>query len=85
MFDYRQISSDLIKDLPDRTGDIISRRFGLNKNSYKSKESLESIGVDYGITREASDRVTDFLRLEQIKKIVFSELRDDIGYRRSVY
>ncbi len=84
MFDYRQISSDLIKDLPDRTGDIISRRFGLNKNSYKSKESLESIGVDYGITRERvrqieSDGLSKIENRSKKYNSVFSELRDKIS------
>lgn len=51
MFDYKQISTDIVGKLPDRTKDIISRRFGLNQEN-KKKESLESIGVDYGITRE---------------------------------
>lgn len=50
MFDYRQISTNIVSKLPDRTRDIISRRFGLNQES--KKESLEAIGVDYGITRE---------------------------------
>lgn len=56
MFDYRQISNELTENLPERTKDVISRRFGLNqeKGSYNKikRESLESIGVDYGITRE---------------------------------
>lgn len=39
----------MIKNLPKRTQDIIVRRFGINK---KRKETLESIGHTYGITRE---------------------------------
>ncbi|MBZ1356465.1 MAG: hypothetical protein KY054_01680 [Candidatus Nealsonbacteria bacterium] len=61
MFDYNQISSELVKNLPDRTKDVISRRFGLNGPNNSSnfvssgkirRESLESIGNDYQITRE---------------------------------
>ncbi|MDD4062330.1 MAG: sigma factor-like helix-turn-helix DNA-binding protein [Candidatus Pacebacteria bacterium] len=51
MFDYKKISTNIVGKLPDRTKDIISRRFGLNQEN-KKRESLESIGVDYGITRE---------------------------------
>ena len=39
----------MIKNLPKRTQDVIVRRFGINK---KRKETLESIGHTYGITRE---------------------------------
>jgi len=48
MFNYQKISSEIIKDLPERTKNVIERRFGLKGK----KESLEKIGRDYGITRE---------------------------------
>ncbi len=49
MFEYNNICSDLLSDLPERTRDIIVRRFGLGD---KEKETLEVVGKGYGITRE---------------------------------
>ena len=46
---YSKTCSDLLKDLSDRTQDVIVRRFGLESGT---KETLESIGSSYGITRE---------------------------------
>lgn len=74
MFDYRQISSDLIKELPDRTKSVISRRFGLEsgipQRERTKRESLESIGLDYGITRE---------RVRQIEKDGLSKMKERSG------
>jgi hypothetical protein len=47
--DFKEALRKVIKNLPKRTQDIIVRRFGINK---KRKETLESIGHTYGITRE---------------------------------
>lgn len=49
MFNYSQICSDLLGDLPQRTKDVILRRFGLETDK---RETLETIGKSYGITRE---------------------------------
>lgn len=38
----------LLKDMPGRTGEVVSRRFGLKGE----RETLESVGQSYGITRE---------------------------------
>lgn len=54
----------LIKDLSPRNRDIISRRFGL-KNGHK--ETLESIGQSYGITRERVRQIEEFA-LKQLSK-----------------
>jgi len=48
-FNYQKIDLNLLKDLPDRTKDVILRRFGLETGK---RETLESIGKSYGITRE---------------------------------
>ena len=48
-FNYQKICMDIIEDLPERTKDILSRRFGFD--NYQ-KETLESIGESYNITRE---------------------------------
>ena len=47
--DFKEALRKVIKNLPKRTQDVIVRRFGINK---KKKETLESIGHTYGITRE---------------------------------
>jgi hypothetical protein len=47
--DFKEALRKVIKNLPKRTQDVIVRRFGINK---KRKETLESIGHTYGITRE---------------------------------
>lgn len=46
---YKKICKDLLKGLPERTINIIERRFGLKSGE---RETLESIGQSYGITRE---------------------------------
>ncbi|MDP2909577.1 MAG: sigma factor-like helix-turn-helix DNA-binding protein [bacterium] len=47
---YQKVCSELIRDLPQRTADVIERRFGLN--SAGERETLEHIGQSYNITRE---------------------------------
>ncbi len=49
MFNYQKICLNLLKNLSDRQKEVISRRFGLK--NYK-RETLESIGKSFGITRE---------------------------------
>ena len=44
------VSQNILKELPIRTRDIISRRFALGKN--EKPETLESIGKSFKITRE---------------------------------
>ncbi|KKT81319.1 MAG: hypothetical protein A3B99_03920 [Candidatus Yanofskybacteria bacterium RIFCSPHIGHO2_02_FULL_44_12b] len=47
----------LVKNLSTRNRDIISRRFGLKTGR---KETLESIGKSYGITRERVRQIEEF-------------------------
>ncbi len=56
MLKYNKICEELLETLPERTKKIIIRRFGLFGNE---RETLESIGEEYGITRE---------RIRQIEK-----------------
>ena len=56
--------ANLLKNLSSRNKDIISRRFGLKKGR---KETLESIGRSYGITRE---------RVRQIEEFILKQLRE---------
>jgi len=49
IFNYQEISQDLLNNLSKREREIIARRFGFKK---ESKETLQEIGGDFGITRE---------------------------------
>lgn len=55
----------LVKTLSPRNRDIVSRRFGLKSGS---KETLESIGKSYGITRERVRQIEEF-SLSQLSKV----------------
>mgnify|MGYP001582734817 FL=1 len=56
--------ASLVKGLSARNKDIISRRFGLRNGR---KETLESIGKSYGITRERVRQIEEFT-LTQLTK-----------------
>ena len=56
--------ANLVKSLSVRNKDIISRRFGLKNGK---KETLESIGKSYGITRERVRQIEEFT-LTQLSK-----------------
>ncbi len=83
MFNYQKISNDLISDLPQRTKNIIERRFKLGKKIDEStnlikikKEPLESIGKDYGITRE---------RVRQIENEGMKRIKNNLENYQEVY
>jgi len=57
--------ASLVKDIVPRNRDIISRRFGLKNGK---KETLESIGKGYGITRERVRQIEEFA-LKQLSKL----------------
>lgn len=56
MLNYQKISLELLEYLPERTRDVIERRFGLEG---KEKETLETVGKSYGITRERVRQIQD--------------------------
>lgn len=58
--------ASLTRDVVTRNRDIISRRFGLKNGK---KETLESIGQGYGITRERVRQIEEFT-LKQLSKLV---------------
>ncbi|HOU45606.1 MAG TPA: sigma factor-like helix-turn-helix DNA-binding protein [Candidatus Pacearchaeota archaeon] len=47
---YIQLVDTLLKDIPQRSREVIERRFGLKPGT--ERETLEKIGHDFGITRE---------------------------------
>jgi len=61
MINYSKLCSNLFKDLPPRTREVIEKRFGFKTN----KMTLEAIGQDFGICRE---------RVRQIEKDGFFRL-----------
>ena len=65
-FNYQKICAELIKDLPERSKDILGRRFGFG--NYE-KETLEVIGGSYGITRE---------RVRQIEENAINKIQKKI-------
>ena len=80
-FRPKNITKQLVSCLKDRTKDIIVQRYGLADNA--EKKTLESIGDQYGITRERIRQITNFA-VSSIKesshfentKDVFGELKD---------
>jgi len=63
---YKKISENLLKGLPERTQSIIERRFGLKGGE---RETLEAIGQSYEITRERVRQIADEGLLQCKKKI----------------
>jgi hypothetical protein len=53
--DYKKTIDGILKEMPARSQDVLSRRFGIGLQSSRhpeKEETLEEIGNDYGITRE---------------------------------
>lgn len=63
----KETASKLIAGLNQRNRDIIARRFGLKTGS---KETLESIGQSYSITRE---------RVRQIEEVSLAQIRKELA------
>lgn len=81
-FQPKNITKKLLKDLKDRSRYVIVKRYGLED---PEKRTLESIGKEYGITRERVRQIENF-GISSIRKsdafaeaeIVFKELKDAI-------
>jgi hypothetical protein len=61
------VVGELVSVLSTRNRDVISRRFGLKTGK---RETLESIGKSYGITRE---------RVRQIEEVSLKQIKDNLG------
>jgi hypothetical protein len=72
-FNYKKICLSLLRDLPERQKQVISRRYGLETGE---RETLESIGRDFGITRE---------RVRQIENDGFSKLKPRLESLNEVF
>lgn len=66
-FKPKQATKKLLKDLQDRARYVVTHRFGLEGES----RTLESIGQEYGITRE---------RVRQIEKFALQAIRKSDSY-----
>lgn len=84
---FKDITKNLLNELPKRSQDILSKRYGLSK--VPKRETLEGIGREYKITRERVRQIEAFA-LNLIKKSkaytasqnTFSQLKkmiDDFG------
>src|SRR3989338_8478409 len=73
--DIQKTVVSLVKEIVPRNRDIISRRFGLKNGK---RETLESIGQGYGITRERVRQIEEF-SLKQLSKLS-AENADVAGY-----
>lgn len=64
---YQKICQKVLQGLPQRQKQVIERRFGLQRGE---RETLESIGRDFGVTRERIRQLQEdgFLRLRKHKE-----------------
>jgi len=82
-FDYKKITQNILKNLPDRTKTVVSRRFSLGKSS--KPETLEAIGKSYNITRERVRQI-EADGIKRAKKILEnSEVKDEFKKIKSFY
>lgn len=65
----KQVVKALLKGLPERAQEVISKRYGLGKDA--EKMTLEAIGQSYGITRE---------RVRQIENYAISNIQKSKEY-----
>ena len=66
-FDYPKICSDVLSSLPQKSREIVSKRFGLTAS--KKRQTLQQIGDFFGVTRE---------RVRQIESEALRKLQNDI-------
>jgi len=82
-FNPKQVAKRLLKTVPDRAQDILSKRYGLGEKT--ERMTLESIGQLYGITRERVRQIEEY-SLKNIRKsevyekefAVFNEINEHI-------
>lgn len=71
-FQPKQVTKKLVKILPERSQDVITKRYGLGLSS--DTLTLEAIGKEYGITRE---------RVRQIEENSLSTIRKSDDFKKS--
>lgn len=68
-FNPKQVTKELLADLPERSRKVLSDRFGLSGKG--EERTLDAIGKEYGITRE---------RVRQIESHGLSAIRESEAY-----
>jgi hypothetical protein len=80
MTDYKKICFDILKELKPRHKEVLVRRFCLDKDSSKDKpiekETLDSIGRKFGITRE---------RVRQIEEDSMNRIKSKVKNYEEVF
>lgn len=74
-FKPKQITKELLSELPDRARDVLTSRYGLSSNT--TKLTLEAIGKKYGITRERVRQIENYA-LNTIRKSDSFEAKQEI-------
>jgi len=79
-FNYTVISKNILKGFSPRARNILEKRFGLDlEDAGLKKATLESIGREYGITRERVRQI-EKEELEKVKKEAQSKQGDVFRY-----
>lgn len=72
----KQVTKRLLSILPERAEDVLRRRYGLEKSS---SETLESIGKDYGITRERVRQIENYALKQIIESDIYEEEKESFS------
>ena len=70
---YKKICQDLLSDMSDRQREVLVRRFGLDSGE---KETLDSIGKDFGVCRE---------RVRQIQSSALNKIKPKAKQYKEVF
>lgn len=73
-FKPKQVSKQLLNELPDRAKDVLTGRYGLGTGS--KKLTLEAIGKKYSITRERVRQIENYALASVRKSDTFAEISD---------
>jgi len=71
-FKPKQITKKLLEVLSERAQDVLTKRYGIGKDT--EKKTLEAIGKEYGITRE---------RVRQIEEYSLSNIRKSDEFKKN--
>ncbi len=82
-FDYKKITQNILKSLPDRTRIVLSRRFALAKAG--KPETLDAIGQSYNITRERVRQIEADGIKKARKGVESSEIKDEFKKIKSFF